>query len=88
MNPGSIAVDPVAPEANVTIKAPPGSEHWCGDLDVRLACNHAGQVGFVSEWIPTDDERALIAAGAPVRTFICGRALPPQSVWVKGPEEV
>lgn len=68
----------------------------CLDLQCRFT-THPGDdtPGFMSEWLPDEEERALIMAGAPIRTFICairgpdGRlSLPPQSVWVREPHEV
>lgn len=88
MEVGQILPHPDYPEAHRVIKAPPGSEDWCGDLHVRIGYNAAGIIGFLAEWNPTPDERALIGAGAPIRTFICGTSLPPQAVWVREPDEI
>ena len=88
MLPSKIGPHPEFPDNHIVMKAPPGSESWCGDLEVRIAQNAAGQIGFESEWLPTEDEKALIAAGAPIRTFICGTQLPPQSIWVREPDEI
>jgi len=96
MQVGQIAPHPDAPEHHIVMKAPPGTEDWCGDLHVRLGVNAGGQIGFMSEWYPTEEELALLNAGQPVRTFIVGRdaerigdlALPPQAVWVRGEDEV
>lgn len=88
MHVGQIQPHPDAPDAYRVFKAPPGTEEWCGDLAIRIATNEAGVVGLMSEWIPTEEEKALIAAGQPVRTFICGLSLPPQSVWVRGADEL
>jgi hypothetical protein len=43
---------------------------------------------FMSEWVPTDEEREQIAAGQPVRMLIVGNSLPPVSLWVRGTDEV
>lgn len=43
---------------------------------------------FLSEWIPTPEEIALINAGHPVRTLVVGNGLPPMSIWVRGTDEV
>lgn len=89
MFPGKIAPNPAQPPENyIIMKAPPGTEHWCGDLAVRIEVNSAGKPGFMSEWHPTDAERARIAEGAPVRSFITGTGLPPQSLWVPDADEV
>lgn len=88
MIPGDIGPHPDFPNAYRVFKAPPGSEGWCGDLAVRIAHNAAGFIGFMSEWHPSDEERARIAAGAPIRTYIIGESLPPQSVWVPEPDEL
>jgi hypothetical protein len=87
MIPLSIADDPQQPDASVIMRAPPGTESWCGDLKIRIAVK-SGQVGFMAEWYPTPEELERLKDGAAVRTFIVGRSLPPQSVWVKGVDEV
>lgn len=43
---------------------------------------------FMFEMIPSEDERARIAAGHPVRVLICGNGMPPVSVWVPAEDEV
>lgn len=40
---------------------------------------------YLSEWIPTERELELLAAGRPVRLLISGAGMPPISAWV--PEE-
>ena len=43
---------------------------------------------YLSEWMPTEQERALILAGEPVRLLISGNSLPPCSMWVRQGDEV
>jgi hypothetical protein len=48
----------------------------CGVLHIRDEL--AGDVNdMVSAWIPTEEERAKIAAGAPILLKVCGRGHPP-----------
>lgn len=60
------------PEANLTLKAPPGSEGLVYDLSV-----HRTEQGFISRWHPTDEERAAIAAGGPVWVSVLSKGGPP-----------
>lgn len=61
---------------------PPSARHTYteGEHDVYL--------GFCAEWMPTDRERELIAAGQPIRVNILGSGLPPSMVWVKEFDEI
>lgn len=43
---------------------------------------------FLSEWEPTEEERALIAAGAPIRMLVSGTGLPPIALWARAEGEV
>lgn len=62
--------------------APP--EGWtreqCGDLPFH----YDGQA-YVSCWEPSDEERRLIAEGAPVWLYVWGRAHPPVKVTAESP---
>ena len=43
---------------------------------------------YLSEWMPSKEELALLVAGEPVRLLISGNSLPPCSLWVRTGSEV
>ncbi len=43
---------------------------------------------FMSEWEPSEEERARIAAGAPIRMLVSGNGLPPVALWAREDGEV
>lgn len=38
---------------------------------------------YLSEWMPSEEERARIAAGEPIRMLVSGTGLPPIALWVR-----
>ena len=69
------------PRANLTLSKPDSmSDEECGSLRV---CREGPQM--VSCWQPSEEERAAIAAGAPVWLFILGAAHPPVLLQVMNP---
>lgn len=69
--------------ANVRLGPPenwdPSKHGKCAALDIR----RTGPL-LQSEWLPTDQERALIARGAPIILTIFGNAHPPVALEVSG----
>jgi hypothetical protein len=64
------------PEANAVLRRPEGmTEAECGDLHV-----HRTGEAFISMWTPTPEERAAIAAGAPIYLWVFGSGHPPVAV--------
>jgi len=60
------------PEANLLLTAPPGEEERVFDLAV-----HHYELGYISRWQPTEEERAAIAAGGPVWVSVWAQGGPP-----------
>lgn len=68
-------------ESNRVLRAPKGMEKECGDLYVFSD----GQV-CISQWQPTEEEKAAIAAGAGVwLTVVSGHTQPPVGLSVVSP---
>lgn len=64
-------------QANLVLKAPPGEEENVVDLPVFLNRDE----GTVSSlWMPTDEEREIIAKGGGVMVTIWGHTHPPVMV--------
>lgn len=64
------------PEANKRFTKPEG---WTDEECATLHVQDTGEE-LVSYWRPDDEERARLAAGAPVRLAVVGRAHPPVRV--------
>jgi hypothetical protein len=43
---------------------------------------------FMSEWVPSIEELALLNAGQPIRMLVSGNGLPPVALWVRSGDEV
>lgn len=74
------------PSNNDVLGAPPGVERsLCGALPItRVKYGPSGLDACWSYWMPDDAERALLAAGKPVRISIWGRTHPPVAIGVDG----
>lgn len=73
------------PTNNRAIGAPPGvSYEECVALPITDALYPDGSRSLFSFWMPTSQELALLAAGAPVRLEIRGAIHPMVSVGVDG----
>lgn len=76
---------------NTVLGAPVDWDHEaygeCVDLPVRIKETTAG-VGLVSAWMPTDEERAAIATGAPVLLTVLGGGHPPVALDVGSPADI
>lgn len=59
----------------------------CEGLPVRTFQQQGGMVVRASVWQPTDEERALIAAGGNVELMVFGSNHPPVYVGAVAPEE-
>lgn len=68
------------PQANLTLKAPPGQEEHVYDLPVWTDGEHC-----LSRWEPTPEERAAVAAGGPVWLWVVGSTHPPLCVSAANP---
>lgn len=68
-----------AEDANAVMKAPP-DEPDVQDLPIRLEYI-MGQRVATSTWQPDEEERARLAAGAPVKLSIYGEIHPPLLIW-------
>ena len=69
------------PQANLTLSKPDSmTDEECGSLRVY----RSGPQMF-SCWQPSEEERAAIAAGAPVWLYVLGAAHPPVAVEVENP---
>jgi len=93
MTPGSIQPHPDAPEAFITMKAPPGMDN-CVDLDYRIV-NVEGRTAIMAEFVPSAEEIELIRTGQPVRFLMSlitsedGRPIvPPIALWAKEGGEI
>lgn len=65
---------------------PPGwDDSQCGRLSIRDEQDPDIGDQMVSQWVPDDEERALLAAGAHIRLSICGTMHPPVMISVVGP---
>lgn len=71
------------PQANTTLKRPANmTEAECSDLRVlRDPATHT----ILSCWMPTEEERAAIAAGGPIWLFVWSDAHPPVALSGKDP---
>ena len=68
-------------ESNRVLRAPKGMDGKCGDLYVFSD----GEV-CVSQWQPTEEEKAAIAAGAPIwLRVVSGDTQPPVGLSVSSP---
>lgn len=43
---------------------------------------------FMSEWVPTQEERELLISGQPIRMLVSGNGLPPVALWVRAEDEL
>jgi hypothetical protein len=76
------------PTNNAVLRAPPGSTlDECKPLAITRVRYADGLPGVWSYWTPTADERAAIAAGAPVRLGVLGETHPPVHIGVDGVED-
>lgn len=71
---------------NDVLGAPPGTPiEECNALPItRVIWADTGNHGVISYWMPSDDERKLIAAGQPVRLMVLGVTHPPLLLGVDG----
>jgi hypothetical protein len=53
------------------------SESECGHLPTALGIFGDRLPVFISCWLPSDEERAAIAAGGPVFLHVVGHGMPP-----------
>ena len=65
------------PGCNMILDPRQGDEGSAASLPVVA---HPG--GYVSQWMPTKEERAALAAGAPVRLSVVGQYHPPVQIFV------
>ena len=73
---------------NDVLGAPPGvSIDRCKALPITRVLFDSGMPAVWSYWEPSPEERAAIAAGAPVRLSCWGTVHPPVSLGVDGVEE-
>lgn len=76
------------PSNNDVLGAPPGvSIEQCRPLYITRVMFDSGIPAVWSYWEPSPEERAAIAAGAPVRFSCWGMTHPPVSIGVDGVEE-
>ena len=76
------------PSNNYVLRAPPGvSAEQCKPLAITRVLFDSGIPAVWSYWEPSPEERAAIAAGAPVRLSCWGMTHPPVSIGVDGVEE-
>lgn len=74
------------PQANHTFNRPASmTEAECEPLRVHAGLDYDGIPFSVSRWNPTPEERATIAAGAPVWLWVFGRGHPPVMVSAEDP---
>lgn len=74
--------------ATATLGAPDGWDAGkfgeCEPLQVREAeCPETGSYGWQSAWYPNEEEKAAIAAGAPVVLTVWGKGHPPVGLHVE-----
>lgn len=69
------------PQANRTFTKPEG---WT-DLECSPLRVHDTGQELISCWQPTDEERAAIAAGAPIWLSVCGHGHPPVILSAESP---
>ena len=93
MIPGNITPHPDAPDSFITMRAPDGMAN-CVDLNYRIV-QVDGRLALMSEFMPTDDEIARMAAGQPVRFLMHlvqrgdgPPVVPPVAMWAKEKGEV
>lgn len=63
----------------------PAKDGICGGLPIRDEPHSPGVNKMVSAWLPTPEEIALIAAGAPIYLAVLGVSHPPVSMFVGNP---
>lgn len=71
------------PSNNAVLGAPKGVSD-CGALPITRVQFIDGTDAVASYWMPSDQERALIAAGHPVRIVALGVTQPPMMVGADG----
>lgn len=70
---------------NAALGAPKGATpEECCALPITRIQYEGGTDAVASYWMPSDDERALIAAGAPIRIIALGVTQPPMIVGADG----
>lgn len=72
------------PHSNIVLHAPPGQEEEVNDLDIELAFEDRS-IHSVSAWDLTEDQRAMIAAGAHLSMAVGIHPIPPLSLQVEPP---
>lgn len=71
------------PSNNDVLRPPPGmTNDECRSIAITRFDNH--MPGVWSYWMPTDEERRLIADGRPVRVCVLGTVVPPLALGVDG----
>lgn len=58
----------------------PERDGICGTLPIKDDQLPSGQPVMISAWLPTDEERAAIAAGAPIYLQVVSSVHPPVSL--------
>ena len=75
------------PSNNDVLGAPPGATiEECRPLAITRVQYESGLRGVLSYWQPSEQERAAIAAGAPVCVAVMGMTHPPLAIGVDGVE--
>lgn len=73
------------PTNNFVLGAPPGATvDQCRALSATLVLYDDDTSGFLSYWMPSDEERRLIAEGKPIRLSVLSRQHPPVALGVDG----
>jgi hypothetical protein len=63
----------------------PVKDGICGGLPIRDEPHSPGVNQMVSAWLPTPEDIALIAAGAPIYLVVLGTSHPPVALTVGNP---
>jgi hypothetical protein len=84
----NILPHPDFPDAHAVLSGPPSMGDDCGSLAFRLMLACGQYPCWVAEWIPSEEEKALIAAGQPVRVSLIGERPQPSMVWAREMGEV
>lgn len=73
------------PRANLRLRAKEGEEDRVHDLDVRMTAYADGTVEVESIWLPSDEDRLLIARGGAISLKVLGGAHPPVKISIEPP---